>query len=215
MTMTDAAAYHAVKDDPAALAALHARWDTEDDARHARLARPEALAEAAAWYAAQGIAVFPLYPHGKLPANPKAHPTDKALQKSCKRACGRDGHGFYDATTDPEHIAAWWSRWPQANIGAPTGRTFDVIDVDGPTAQVNIGPYIESIRARSIGLVSTPRPGGLHYYVPPGGRRNSASTLVTGVDTRAEGGYCILPPSVTDEHGPNRRYTWVRPLAVA
>lgn len=169
--------------------------DAEDEVRRARLARPEALAESARWYADQGIPVFPLVPRKKTPLT---------------------ANGFKDATTDMAQIDRWWGNSPCANIGMPTGIVADVIDIDGPKGVLSIAPYADSIRARAIGVVSTPRPGGLHYYVPPAGdRKNSASKLLPGVDTRAAGGYVVLPPSVTDEHGHGRRYAWLRPLQVA
>ncbi len=44
-------------------------------------------------------------------------------------------------------------------------------------------------------VVKTPR-GGLHYYVRHvEGARNSTGQLAAGVDTRAEGGYAIIPPT--------------------
>lgn len=178
---------------------IEAALDAEDAARLARLAAPGALAAAAAWYGSQGIAVFPLRPRLKTPLT---------------------ANGFKDASTDPEQIRAWWRRWPQANIGAPTGHTFDVVDVDGTQGVHTLaaGPHdiVTPLRAMSIGLASTPRPGGLHYYIPPDPmRRNSAKKLGPGLDTRATGGYVALPPSVTDEHGHDRRYTWLRPLVTA
>jgi hypothetical protein len=113
--------------------AVHlAQLDREDDERRARLEAPDALTRAARWYGAQGIAVFPLKPGGKQPLIGKAHPDDPTAQRECKRGCGRDGHGLYDATTDPERINGWWTTTPQANIGLRTGLTFDVLDVDGP-----------------------------------------------------------------------------------
>jgi len=69
------------------------------------------LKAAALDYAAKGVPVFPLIPNGKAPLT---------------------SHGFLDATTDPTQIKAWWTKWPDANIGAPTGlpQTFTVLDID-------------------------------------------------------------------------------------
>ena len=39
-------------------------------------------------------------------------------------------HGFKDASTDPDVIRRWWTRWPSALIGVPTGIKFCVVDVD-------------------------------------------------------------------------------------
>ena len=38
--------------------------------------------------------------------------------------------GFKDASTDPDVIRRWWTRWPNALIGVPTGIKFCVVDVD-------------------------------------------------------------------------------------
>src|SRR5262245_40189065 len=48
----------------------------------------------------------------------------------------RTAHGFRDATTDRAQIEAWWSRWPDANIGAPTGVAFDALDIDHEDVRV-------------------------------------------------------------------------------
>src|SRR5690348_15513877 len=65
----------------------------------------------AAKLAKRGIPVFPCAPSEKQPLTP---------------------HGFHDASTDAEVVAAWWRRWPEANIGIPTGAAsgVDVVDVD-------------------------------------------------------------------------------------
>lgn len=69
------------------------------------------LADAAARFAAAGVPVFPCVPGEKRPLVRR---------------------GFHDASTDARQIEAWWSRWPRANIGIPTGATsgIEVIDVD-------------------------------------------------------------------------------------
>src|SRR5258708_39543029 len=69
------------------------------------------LAQAALDYARAGLPVFPLRPQDKVP-----------LVK----------HGVYAATTHEEQIARWWRRFPQANIGLPSGLASAriVLDVD-------------------------------------------------------------------------------------
>lgn len=143
------------------------------------------LALAALDYARQGIAVFPVQPRGKIPLT---------------------AHGFKDATTDLGRVAAWWLVTPDANIGVPTGLTFDVIDVDGRegvATMYNGNPALidELIVLR---VARTGRDGGRHLYVPVSGRGNKAA-LYPGVDFRGAGGYVVAPPSV----GANgRRYQW-------
>jgi Bifunctional DNA primase/polymerase, N-terminal len=176
--------------DIAELERIAALMDAEDDRRRARLASPEALKDAALWYASVGIAVFPLRPLDKRP-----HPYTS---------------GFKDATTDQSRIASWWHQWPGSNIGAPTGVTFDVIDIDG---ELGIRSVIDNRLefTNRIGRSATSRDGGTHVFIPPQGRGNGAA-LFPGIDYRGHGGYVVLPPSV----GANgRRYTWLQPLEVS
>ena len=52
-------------------------------------------------YAALGLPSFPLAPGRKEPAIPAAHPAGDPV---CRGECGRLGHGFHDATTNPAVI---------------------------------------------------------------------------------------------------------------
>lgn len=166
-----------------------ALMDAEDDQRRARLESPEALKDAALWYASVDIAVFPLRPLDKRP-----HPYTS---------------GFKDATTDPSRIASWWHQWPGSNIGAPTGHTFDVIDIDGELGISSVIQHQLEFTSR-IGRSATSRDGGTHVFIPPQNRGNGAH-LFPGIDYRGAGGYVVLPPSI----GANsRRYTWLQPLEV-
>lgn len=194
MTLTDTeAAYLAALDrGDTAMAQRHLdALDALDAQRHARLSGPGALRDAALYYAAHGVAVFPLQPRDKRP-----------------RAGSK---GFKDASTDPGQVAAWWAATPQANIGSPTGLTFDVLDIDGPAGIASYLTIADNL-PDPIGVASTPRPGGMHRFLPVTGRGNAAASM-PGIDYRGQGGYVVLPPSVTDTHGPGRRYTWLRPLA--
>lgn len=173
---------------------LSALLDAEDAAEQARLNHPDALAAAALWYAGQGIPVFPLQPRLKRPYD--------------------GSRGFKDAVTEADQVRAWWEAAPDSNIGTPTGITFDVIDVDGPAGVVTLLTQLWEELPPVIGWVCTPRDGGNHLYVAPTGTGNGAG-IYPGIDYRGAGGYVVLPPSVTDDHGPGRRYTWLRPLGGA
>lgn len=148
---------------------LIAHIDRLDEQRLARLTAPGALAASAAWYAEHGIACFPLKPGEKMPAT---------------------RNGFKDATTDLEQVRAWWDQLPQANIGLPTGISFDVVDVDGPVGYMSLATFGKPAR---LATVMTPR--GLHFYLPPVAGRGNRAALQPGIDYRGQGGYVVAPPS--------------------
>ena len=86
-------------------------------------------------------------------------------------------HGFKDATTDEKQIRAWWKRWPNANIGAPTGIAFDVIDVEVE----HLADFLEYWQQLAPKDDISQRPsvrtpsGGLHIYVATSGLRNASA----------------------------------------
>jgi P4 family phage/plasmid primase-like protien len=145
-------------------------------------AQDTTLGLAAASYAARGWAVFPLRPGGKEPLTP---------------------HGFKDASTDPEAIAAWWRRWPGANIGVSLGEARLVaLDIDDPA-------LAEAVLAACPGLPQetwcqrTPR-GGLHVVVafeegePPRTRHLYDAQGRRLGELRSAGGYVLAWPSRTE-----------------
>ncbi|MBU1675340.1 bifunctional DNA primase/polymerase, partial [bacterium] len=146
------------------------------------------LLQAALRYAELGYPVFPCVPGGKAPAT---------------------AHGFLDATTDAGQIEAWWARHPEANVAMPTAGQL-VIDVDGAE---NPWPG-DAQKAEGLAgcpVSRTPR-GGRHYIFrqPEGKKWNStASRLAPKVDTRANGGYIVLPPSIVG----GKPYQWAGDFA--
>ncbi len=139
---------------------------------------PDQLLSAALAYAEMGYKVFPCQPGGKTPITES---------------------GLLDATSDPDQIAAWWCRTPQANIGLAT-EGLVVIDVDG-AANPWLADQPDLQTDLAIAPISrTPR-GGRHYIFrqPEGaGVRNSANKIAPKVDVRAGGGYIVAPPSVVE-----------------
>jgi hypothetical protein len=149
------------------------------------LLRPVTLrGDWALWYAEKSIPVFPCKPGRKEPLTP---------------------NGFKDATTDPERIRAWWSRWPDANIAMPTGKRSGLLVVDVDPEHGGYDSLAELHEAgQELPLTASIKTGGggVHHYLrcPEGVEiRNSAGKLGPGLDIRGEGGYVIAPPSVTEE----------------
>ena len=147
------------------------------------------LIDAALRLAELGYPVFPCVPGGKVPLTE---------------------HGYLDATTDPATIEAWWTREPRANIGLATSGLF-VVDVDG--MENTWPPDREQALDLATGPVSlTPHGGRHHVFREPDGKtwRNTAGKLAPKVDTRARGGYIVVPPSVVD----GTPYRWIESLGL-
>ena len=144
------------------------------------------LLAAALDYAAKRLPVFPCVPNGKLPAIAR---------------------GFYAATTNPETIKRYW-RVSDRNIGIPTGSVsgFWVLDVDGDNGEANLF----ALEAKHGRLPPTREVitggGGRHlWFVYTGPIQSSVGKVAPGVDTRGDGGYVIVPPSI---HACGREYHW-------
>lgn len=134
------------------------------------------------------IPVFPCVPGGKRPLT---------------------SHGFKDASTNVADVAAWWTRWPDANIAIPTGARsgVDVVDVDVHPAGSGFQSFEHARQADLVTgwswLVRTPS-GGVHAYFPvDAGREQRSWQMPTQhIDFRGDGGYIIVPPSaVADADG--------------
>jgi hypothetical protein len=146
------------------------------------------LLAAALAYADAGLPVLPL--NGKVPLN---------------------GNGLTGASTEAELVREWWTRWPEANIGIRTGPESDllVLDVDVPKGPVSLKRLTDEHGA----LPETPQvltgTAGRHYWFRfAEAARNSAGRLGEGLDTRAEGGYVVAPPSVHPKTG--KPYLWIQ-----
>ena len=107
---------------------------------------------------------------------------------------------------DPDQIKQDFARWPDANIGVPTGieNAFWVIEADTPEGHSVDGiANLRALEAQHGKLpdtftVESPS-GSLHYYYKwprDCTIRNSASAVAPGVDVRGEGGMVIAAPSV-------------------
>ena len=142
---------------------------------------PEQLNKILMFYAGKGWSVFPCKAD-KKPLTP---------------------NGFKDASTDPKQIAKWQKKHPNANWAIATGSVSGVFVVDadlkhgGRTAWVDICKEHDPFTT----LVAQSGGGGLHSYFryPNGGRKIKSGTgvLAPGIDIRGDGGYIIVPPSIT------------------
>jgi Bifunctional DNA primase/polymerase, N-terminal/Primase C terminal 1 (PriCT-1) len=120
-------------------------------------------------------------------------------------------HGVKDATLDPRTIAAWWRRFPEANIGIACGGAMRllVVDVDPDKSGEASLAALDRQHGRLPETVEvvTPRGGRHVYLIVPGGRSLptiSAGKLGPGLDHRCQGGYVAAPPSVIG----GKPYAW-------
>lgn len=163
---------------------------------------------AALEYAARGWLVFPLH-------------TPLHDGCSCKRAdCQAIGkhprtiNGLSDATTNEIQIRAWWTKWPDANIGIATGIQAGIIVVDLDNKRgIDGGGNLTALATKFGGMPETLTAitgSGEHLYFqsPCVPVKNSASKLADGVDIRGDGGYVVGPPSL---HANGKRYDWKDP----
>lgn len=135
--------------------------------------------DAAVFYTGLGWNVFPLRPGCKEPAT---------------------RHGFKDASNDEDQLAAWAKRWPNANIavrcGDESGMT--VLDIDRHHGGHLTMERIVATGKRLPDTVTARSPqGGWHLYFaynPLIG--NTTDKLGKGLDTKSQGGYIVLPPSL-------------------
>jgi Bifunctional DNA primase/polymerase, N-terminal/Family of unknown function (DUF5906) len=103
-------------------------------------------------------------------------------------------HGFKDASTDAKQITNWWTRWPDAFIGMPTGDRFCVLDLDRKNGKD--GTEVVPNWIDLSPLIATTASGGLHVYFAPNDAIGcSTDKIGRGVDTRGKGGYVVTPPS--------------------
>jgi hypothetical protein len=124
-------------------------------------------------------------------------------------------HGFHDASRDEAQVRAWWTRFPDAMIGIPTGEVSGVwvldIDVD-PVKGVNGFPLWSELIARNGEVPTTltsitPR-GGRHLFFlwqPQLTIKSTQGIPGDGIDIRSNGGYVILPPSTRAD---GSQYRW-------
>lgn len=168
------------------------------------MTRPDAqapLVEWALWYASElRWPVFPLAPRSKTPAVPKTE----------------GGRGFHDATTDPQQIKAWWKRWPDANIGLPTGERSNtmIFDVDMKEWEGKRGDQTLTM----LEVEHQPLPRTLKMQTWSGSYQlffndhadvvNRTNAFGPWLDSRSRGGYTILPPSCITEGERSGQYRW-------
>ncbi len=162
--------------------------------------------ELAQHYVAQGWPVFPCRSHAEEHGD---QATGEIITLGEKTPL--TPNGFKGATRFPRIIERWWSDWPNAAVGLPTGEKtgFFALDIDNKPGGANGFDWLAEMEAEHGPLPDTARVtspnGGLHiYFKYVVGTRNRGA-LGAGVDIRSEGGY-VLAAGSTMANG--RSYKW-------
>jgi len=173
------------------------------------------MLETALAYAARGWQVLPLHTIqlgggcscGKLTCDRNAgkHPIAQLVP-----------HGLTEATSDVDTIRRWWTAAPSANIGIRTGRVSGIVAIDVDVAH-HIGHFGDETW-RALEELHGKVPATVEAITGSGGRHilfaypedaelllSKSNALGPHVDSRADGGYIVVAPSL---HRSGSEYTW-------
>lgn len=134
------------------------------------------LAIALGWYLEKALAIFP-----------------------CKEKRPLIETGFKAASKDPEQIKSWWSTWPHAQFGVPTGQinSLLVVDIDGPKGQIWLAKQNWD---PTFTVETSPGHVQLWFRQPQGVvTKSTAGQIAEEVDIRGDGAYVIGPFSFHHE----------------
>lgn len=170
------------------------------------------LGQCALIYARAGLPVFPVFGATQgVDGTWRCECGDAACQRPAKHPRVR---WVEEATTDETMITGWWSRWPHANLGLPTGSGpgrsgLVAVDLDVDEEELEDGTvhrsdgedelrrylretlslgWPETLEQRTAG-------GGKHLLLRDPGAVTTGSRWLPGVDLRGDAGYILLAPS--------------------
>lgn len=144
--------------------------------------------QAALYYAARGLAVFPCSPTSKAP----------------HAMLGAEG-GLHHASREPAIIGGWWGKDPAARIGLHLGRSgLIAFDLEGPAKGYDPAAIIAAVcdhygpDALPATWQATTPSGGRHllYEAPEGVVPSSLPVKVEGLDNLRHGGTYVVVPAV-------------------
>jgi hypothetical protein len=161
------------------------------------------ILKAALEYAASGWSVFPLH----SPFNGSCSCGDDGCKNIGKHP--RTMQGLNDGTKDLKQIREWWKKWPDANIGVPTGEDSGIVvlDIDEGKGGKETLKRLEAENGKLPMTVGAKTGSGRHLvFKHPGRTIKNRTAFVKGLDFRGDGGYIVADPSL---HANGNRYEWI------
>lgn len=141
----------------------------------------------AMFYVGHNIKVFPVKRQDKMPL------------------CA---NGFKAASMDSVQLQEWNKKFPNCNIGIPTGHINGllVVDVDGEEGFKSLAQLEQQHSKLIAPTVITGKGKHLYFKMPVNTDiKSSVSKIADHIDIRANGGYVVAPPSI---HENGHCYTW-------
>ena len=166
----------------------------------------------ALYYASMGWAVFPIQPGTKKDFY--HYPEFKNPES------GNEYSWKYQASTDEKRVRQFWEEHPDASIGCATGQSSGglyVLDLDrakGETGTKDGREHFISWQKKQGRTANTETPvsktgcGGNQLFYHSDEKLDTVHAAIFegyGVDTRGDGGFVVLPPSI---HPSGNRYEW-------
>jgi hypothetical protein len=154
-----------------------------------------------------------------FPANTSRDAATGKLRKKSYKSAARSNGAAWGKTRDPDKIRRDFRRWPDANVGIPTGKDNGFWVIEADTLKGHDVDGIGSLRMLEEKhgklpdtLMAESPSGSLHHYFSwPDGSEIRNGTVAPGVDIKGEGGMVIAPPSVRDDG----EYRWLNNNPIA
>jgi archaellum biogenesis ATPase FlaH len=148
------------------------------------------LLKAAREYHKRGFSVIPIQPREKKPLITwEQYQTRKATL---------------------DEIQAWWTKWPDANVGIVAGTISGlvVIDLDTIEAKDRLKELLPDYDLQAVPRSRTGK-GWQLFFKHPGVILPNRAGVIPGLDVRGDGGYVVAPPSI---HPNGKQYRWEVPI---
>lgn len=116
--------------------------------------------------------------------------------------------GFKSASMDSAQLQEWNRKFPDCNIGIPTGHINGllVVDVDGEQGLHSLAQLEQQHSKLIAPTVITGKGKHLYFKMPANTDiKSSVSKIANHIDIRANGAYVVAPPSL---HENGNRYIW-------